>query len=159
MLQSSVFWLSFVICAVISYGMYVIAWLFESRSPGDKPGVKVPVWRYQSKAFMPGDFGLSLLVATGVWLHAQVTIGWATSIWFGLVSLLAGLAIFIIARRFMYTPRDYTKEAWNSPSKRYHDGVMFFGFAGTAMYVCLPAYFVTDWSDNLLVKLLGLSGL
>jgi hypothetical protein len=36
---------------------------------------------------------------------------------------------------------------------------MFFGFATLAIFVCVPAYFWTDWHGPVIVKIMGLCGL
>ncbi len=158
MLSSWSFWLVFATASFTAYGMYIVAYLFESRLPGRGPN-DVPVWYQQSRAFMPGDFGLALLVAVGVYYRGDVTVGWAESAWFKVLSIAVGIVTFLASRKFLYTPRDYPPEAWRSPSKRYHDIVMFFAFCTVAVYVCLPAYFMTSWTETVLSKLLGLFGL
>ena len=155
MLSSPLFWGSFLALTVVSYGLYLVAWLFESRIPL----VDTPVWKDQSKAFMPGDAGLSLLVAVGIWHYGQVEIGWQQSVLTALFALGIAVVTFVIARRFLYTSNDYTREAWNSPSKLYHDYVMYVLFCWLAVWVCIPAYLFTDWTGNLLTKLVGVFGL
>jgi len=158
MLSSWSFWLVFAMASFTAYGMYIVAYLFESRLPGRGPN-DIPVWYQQSRAFMPGDFGLALLVAVSVYCRGNVTVGWAESAWFKVLPIAVGIVTFLASRKFLYTPRDYPPEAWRSPSKRYHDIVMFFAFCAVAVYVCLPAYFMTSWSETVLSKLLGLLGL
>jgi len=158
LLTSVAFWLTFVGISAVPYAMYLVAYVFGSRRPGDGPN-NVPVWKDQSRAYMPGDFGLALMVAVCLQYRGDVPAGWATSGWFVLVSIFFGLSVFLFARRFLYTPKDYTKEAWNSPSKLWHDFVMFLLFSVAASYVCLPVYFATDWTTLVLVKVLSFFGL
>jgi len=125
--------------SAIPYAMYLIAWLFESRKPGNGPN-DIPVWRDQSKAFLPGDFGLALVAASGIMLAREGLPGWATSWWWLSVSVLVGLVVFWVGRRVLYSVDDYTPEAWRSPSKRWHDFVMFFGFTVAMAAFILPAF-------------------
>ncbi|MBC7943462.1 hypothetical protein H7X68_03120 [Candidatus Saccharibacteria bacterium] len=155
MLTSQLFWLVFATASFTAYAMYIVAYVFESRLPGRD----VPVWRGQSKAFMPGDFGLSLLVAVGVFYYGDVTADWTGSNWFKMLSIVVGVVTFLVSRQFLYTQRDYSWQAWCSPSKRYHDFVMFLLFCAVALYICLPSYLLTSWTETVLSKLLGLLGL
>lgn len=108
--------------------MYVVAFVFESRTPSFTKFDEnhTPVWRKQSKAFLPGDFGLALFIAAA-------TPKWPTSYWSVAVGLLVCVAAFVGLRFVTYKPSDYTKSAWNSPSKRYHDYVISSVFAFTAV--------------------------
>ncbi len=144
--------------AAVPYAMYLVAWLFESRKPGNGPR-DVPVWRDQSRAFLPGGFGLSLAV-TVVILAEVSRPAWASNWWWILASLLAGVLVFYIGRRVMYSPSDYTPQAWKSPSKRWHDFVMFFGFTAAVCYLFVPSLFGGFFSqENYPLVLLMISGL
>lgn len=153
MLTSSSFWVSFVLISCLPYGMYLVAYLLESRKPGNGPD-DTPLWRDQSKAFLPGDFGLSMLLAVSYYLQ----VGKGTPWWMAWVGLAIGWLVYKLARRFTYTPLDYTRRAWRSPSKRYHDLVMYVGFVALLVWIGIPAYF-TSWSDGVAVRLLGIAGL
>lgn len=158
LLSGSSFWLTFVGISAIPYALYLVAYVFESRRPGDGPN-DVPVWKDQSRAFMPGDFGLALMVAVCLQYRGDVTARWATSGWSAIAALSIGLGVFLFARRFLYTPKDYSRRAWNSPSKLWHDFVMFLLFSAVAAYVCVPVYLTTDWKTLVLAKLISLFGL
>lgn len=154
LLSSQLFWVSLIVANIISYAMYLVAYVLESRVPGKD----APIWRYQSKAYVPGDFGLSLMVAVGLYIRtSSATVEWADSRWYLGLCCVIGLLVYNFARKFLFTDKDYTWGAWRSPSKRYHDKVMFFGFCSAALYICLPAYFFTE--TVLTVKLIGLFGL
>jgi len=157
MLTHISFWLTLVGVSAIPYAMYLVAYLGESRKPGRGPN-DVPVWRDQSRAFMPGDFGLALMVTCCLQLRNRLAADWATSLWFKGLVLLIAVGIFLVARTYLYTPEDYSRAAWNSPSKRYHDFVMFLLFCSVALYVCLPVYIAVGWWPYWSVHLLGLFG-
>lgn len=127
--------------SAISYTMYLVAWIFESRKPGSGPN-DVPVWRGQSKAFLPGDFGLGLAVTTTLWMPHQ-TPDWSRSWWWTLVSFAAGATVYYVGRRVAYKPEDYTPQAWRSPSKRWHDLVMFFGFTTVSFMFVVPKLIIS----------------
>lgn len=151
--SSWLFWFTLLAFNLVAYGMFLVAYVFESRVIG----VDLPIWRNQSKAYLPGDFGLSIVVAVGLNIRQNSTIQWTNTIWFLCLCFGIGLFSYFGARKFLYTPKHYTRIAWESPSKRYHDKVMFFGFCTTAVYICLPAYFFTN--GHLFVKIFGLFGL
>lgn len=159
MLSSSSFWLTFFVLSAIPYGMYLVAYLFEGRLPGNGPN-DVPVWKDQSRAFMPGDFGLALFVAVAGFYQDTMTFSWAEQpFWVNLLIPLFGLGVYFGAREFLYREADYTRAAWESPSKRYHDVVMFLAFSIIAAGLCVPFYFFSTWSGIVLSKLLGVFGL
>ncbi|MGV9001973.1 MAG: hypothetical protein ACOH18_03375 [Candidatus Saccharimonadaceae bacterium] len=158
LVTSVAFWATFLGISAVPYAMYPVAYIFESRLPG--LGVNnVPVWKDQSRAYMPGDFGLALVVTVCLQYRASEMTPWTNSLWFKLASTLVGIATFLLARRFLYTPKEYSISAWNSPSKRYHDFVMYFLFCAVAVYVCLPVYFIVNWSEHWAVHVFGLMGL
>lgn len=153
MLTSARFWVSFVLLCALPYGMYVVAYLFESRKPGNGPN-DAPIWHGQSKAFLPGDIGLSLLLAVAMYLQ----IGRYVSGWMLLLGAVVGVVVYNLARRFTYTPKDYSPGAWNSPSKRWHDLVMYIVFVMLLVAFGIPSYFAS-WNDGVGIRLAGLAGL
>jgi len=143
--------------SAISYFTYVVAYVFEGRKPGN--GVDdIPVWRDQSRAFLPGDIGLGLAVAAVIWLP-NPNPSWAQhwSWYFG--SLATGLIVFFIGRRVLYAADSYTPEQWRSPSKRWHDFVMYFGFTTVVFATVVPKLFTNWHSDNALLLSLLTAGL
>lgn len=118
----------------VAYFMYVVAVIYEDRWPSLTAFDRrhVPVWRHQSRAFLPGDAGLALFIA-------------AAPKSFSLPYAVAGVAACFIAlwslRNVTYDRDgdDYDLAAWNSPSKRYHDYIVCFVFAFTATLWWLPA--------------------
>ena len=115
--------------------MYAVAYLFESRTPSltifdDK---HVPVWHMQSRAFLPGDFGLAAFVAA-----ASPKLPTSPRATF--VAVIAFLIAFIVLRYGTYKPSHYKKAAWNSWSKRYHDYVIASVFTFTAVTWWWPIF-------------------
>lgn len=151
-LRSGLFWSVFAVCIFIVYVMfYFIAYVFESRLPGKD----VPIWRNQSKAFIPGDTGLSILVAVGVYYFPKSFLSTNEAILLLTASSSIGVVVFSVARKYLYTPRDYSPEAWKSPTKIWHDVVMFWMFTTAVIFVCVPSYIYIPFS----AKVFGLSGL
>ena len=149
--------------SAVSYAMFLVAYVFESRRPGGIGPGRVPVWRYQSRAFLPGDFGLALFITSGLCLFSQAApphlfmyewsgdhwrlvtqyrlTDWSVSWWWQwLVAPLLSLAVLYIGRRVLYKADDYTPTAWRSPSKRYHDYVMYGMVPLAVVWWVIPGY-------------------
>lgn len=151
-LLNRLFWEVFVICLFVTYGMmFLIGFFLESRIPGRD----MPIWKYQSKAFLPGDAGLSLMVATAACYVPQGFMQTGVSRIISMVGFVSGIMVFFIARKFLYTPKDYSYQAWHSPTKLWHDYVMFFGFTVAAVCICIPGYLMSLWING---KLIGITG-
>ena len=118
--------------SVVAYGMYVVAYLLESRVPSFTKFDErhVPIWRKQSRAFLPGDLGLALFIAAA-------TPKWP-SWWSGVLGIAACFITLWALRNLTYNKDDYTRAEWNSWSKRYHDYVISFLFAFTAVTWWFP---------------------
>lgn len=143
------------VIAMVPYGMFAVAWVFESRVPGRD----VPVWRGQSKAFVPGDLGLALAAAVGVVLASvQGLPAWALSWQWLLVSAAVVIVTLVIGRRVLYNADDYTISQWRSPSKRYHDIVMFGVFPALAAMFVVPMYFQSWLGMGIAFRLIGIGG-
>lgn len=154
--QLALFLLLWIGVATVPYGMYLVAWVFESRPPGRG----VPIWRGQSKAFVPGDLGLSLAAAVGIWLAVrQGWPGWALTWWWLALGAAASATALYVGRRVLYSKDDYTYRQWNSPSKRYHDVVMFGVFPALAFVFVLPVYLQPWGGIGLTLRVIGLLGI
>lgn len=148
--------------STIPYAMFLVAYVFESRLPGIGPD-RIPVWRYQSRAFLPGDFGLTLFVTSGLCLFDQASRGqrtlyewindqwqvvatyqlhdWSVSGWWQwLVAPMLSIIVLYVGRRVLYNKDDYTPAAWRSPTKRYHDYIMFGLFPLAVVWWVIPGY-------------------
>ena len=152
------FWLTFLVISAIPYGMYLVAYLFESRRPGNGPN-DIPIWKGQSRAFLPGDFGLALFVTAWLQYRPGLLTTDLQRVGVSFVSTIIAVLVYTLARKYGYKESDYTPEAWRSPTKVYHDAVMFGGFTLVAAFICLPVLFLADWSTAGLVLWLGLFGL
>ena len=146
--------------SAIPYAMYVVAYVFESRLPGNGPG-KIPIWRNQSRALFPGDFGLSLFATAGLCLHVGgASHDWTSQWWVRwLIGPLLSLVVFYLGRRTFYSASSYSEAAWRSPSKRYHDYVMYLLFPFGAIWWVLPGYMTATGPRADLVVLAGVGGL
>lgn len=157
MLSSALFWVMLLVTAAIPYGMYLVAYVFEGRRPGNGPR-DVPVLKGQSKAFLPGDFGLALCLTVAIYYSNTVAGKWSYSLWYSVVCAILGLVVFNVARSRFYTAKDYSRAAWKSPSKRYHDYILYGWFTMLMARYCVPVYFTTVWTEGVLNKLLGVFG-
>lgn len=157
------FLLTWLAISCVPYGMYLVAWVFESRVPGrdvpvrlkrsklfakwpqDTLDNRVPIWLKQSRAYMPGDFGLALAATVGVNFVVRDGWPWLTMQWWWdvLAVLFVGLAVFV-GRRVLYNPNDYNAKAWHSPSKRYHDYVMY-GFFPLMFFIFIIPTYARSW--------------
>ncbi len=152
-LVNPAFWWAFIGLSAIPFAMYLVAYVFESRKPGKGPN-NISVWKDQSRAFLPGELGLALVVAICLQFRDEVTWVWARSFWWALVSFGIGALIYWVTTRYVYTRKEYEK-AWKSPTKRYHDVVMYWLFGAAMAYVCLPVYFTVDWSVHWPLQVVG----
>ncbi len=141
-----VFWY-WVVLSAVAYMMYFVAYVFESRVPFRD----VPLWKHQSRAFFPGDIGLSLFIAVAAPFQMR-------SVWLLIGGIVLAVVAFFVVRHVTYSPNSYTKQAWKSPSKLWHDFVVCSVYGFLAVTMCVPFYF-SSWSDNWNLKLLGLAGL
>lgn len=159
-------WAWFTALSIFIYGSFFgVAWAFENRKVTRRSlhfvggrfirSRDVPVWRGQSRAFLPGDFGLAFVVASCIIFRTQLGLpGWVELV-IAVVSLGIGVFTFKVARKVFYTQDDY-KESWNSPTKLWHDFVMYILFCALLADVCLPVWIGLIWNpDWRLVALVG----
>ena len=135
------------VLSLVPYAMYAVAYLFESRVPGRD----VPIWRGQSKAFVPGDLALALAFAAAMTNKPVKPVTPRSHA----IGLVIGVLALIVVRRVTYKPGDYTIEAWRSPSKLYHDVVIcvLFGWLG---FTRMTPFYRTPQSEQTALKVLGL---
>ena len=153
MLHSSVFWNALLLAWVFTpLGMIAVGVIFESRV--------VPLWRNQAKSFMPGEAALGVVFAAGCYLSPQVA---KDSIWASAKVPIAGLFIGFVVCYLMRTKFDgennYSRAALDSPTKRYHDYVMYVIYLAGMVAICVPAILTaTSWTgSNLDIKLFALA--
>ncbi|MBI3494894.1 hypothetical protein HY004_02855 [Candidatus Saccharibacteria bacterium] len=120
----------------------------------------MPLWREQSKAFIPGDIGLGVMLATGWYLYPQISAG---SVWGSAIMPFTGLWVGCFTCYLMRTKFDgennYPLRALRSPTKRYHDFLLYIGYLAVIITICVPAIlFGTSWSGNFEVKMVGVTG-
>ena len=153
MLSSNVFWKVLIISLLVTpIGMILVGIVLESRI--------VPLWRNQSKAFIPGDIGLGVMLATGWYLYPQIPAG---NFWGSAIMPLIGLWVGVLTCYLMRTKFDgennYPRLALRSPTKRYHDFVLYIGYLAAIITICVPAIlFGTTWNGNFEVKMVGFIG-
>lgn len=145
MLESSSFWWTFVLVCAAPYTMILVAILFESRFPGAGAN-RLPLWRGQSKAYLPGALGLAFMVTTCLYLRSKIEFNVTLSVLLGLASIGLGVVVFYVMRKLMNS-QESRKRSWRSPSKVWHDFVAFFLFTAALFYVCIPV-----WSAALIIE-------
>lgn len=120
--------ISWLVLSAIAYGMYVVAYVFESRTPSLSKfdEYHVPVQRNQSKAFLPGNFGLAAFIAA-----ASPKLPTSPHVVYAAVALSIIASLFV--RYIVDFPSDYKKGARNSPSKRYRDYLITSVYTFTAV--------------------------
>lgn len=101
-------------------GMIIIGLIFEGRIVPLNP-------KKQYLAFMPGDIFLSAFCALLIWMPLKTSIPtstWYTDRWFHLTVLLMCMIGAFIAH-FAIEAQSYTLRSLNSPTKMYHDIVLY----------------------------------
>ena len=141
MIASNRFWTALLAAWFLTPVLFIlVAFVFESRVP--------PLWKFQSRAFMPGDIFLGVTFACGWYLYADVTEG---SIWrspvFVVACLVASSLVYLAARCWFDAPRYEGIGDAYSPTKYYHDVVLYIGYGGGLFIVCLPALMSPAWSN------------
>jgi hypothetical protein len=154
MLRSGVFLkVLFISWAITPLGMIFVGIVFESRV--------IPLWGDQSRAFNPGDIGLGFTLATGVYLYQQIPSDsfWVSGRMVSIGCIVAVLTCYVM-RTWIDGENNYSRGALNSPTKLYHDFVLYLGFLWALVSACVPGIlFGTSWGgDNLSCKLVGLVG-
>jgi hypothetical protein len=76
-----------------------------------------------------------------------------------LVTVGGVLTTLVIGRRVLYRSQDYTPQQWRSPSKRYHDIVMFGVFPALAAAFVLPTYLQPWRGEGVALRLTGVAGI
>ena len=107
------FW-QWLLLSALAYAMFAVAYVFESRLPFRD----VPVWRLQSKAFLPGDLSFAFCIALS-------TPSWPT-LRLGVIGLVVAVGVVTFLR--VTAKKDYGR-ARMSPSKLYHDYIVSSVFA------------------------------
>lgn len=110
----------------------------------------VPLWRNQSRAFMPGDLALGVTFATGWYLHPRFD---PTLLVIGLV---AGVVLLCLMRRKFDGTNNYPLPTLRSPTKVYHDYVLYIGYVAALVSVAVPGILMSSWSDAMPLKVIGL---
>jgi hypothetical protein len=132
----------FVSWAITPGAMFVIGWVFESRT--------LPFGDVQSKAFLPGD--LCLGVVLGMAVRGQRYLpehGWWQGTWWPILVVVVAVA-FVVSRRLWWDAPNYAKipgATASSPTKWYHD-IMVQGVHLTIIVVItVPVLFCMAWTS------------
>lgn len=112
----------------------VIAWCitpgavqFISRFVEKRPA---PLWKCSFKSFIPGDYFLGVvfmaLVALSSRLPEKTDQPYQNS-WFHAVSFVGAVVACLLARKYLDEPMGYSQAQMMSPSKLYHDFLLYAG--------------------------------
>lgn len=136
--------------AVTPGGVILVGIVFESRI--------VPIWKNQSRGFMPGDIALGVMFAIGWYLYPQVP---EESFWASAKMPIIGLFVGALTCTLMRTKFDgenhYSPAELRSHTKRFHDYVLYIVYLTAIIAICVPSIlFGTSWSgDNWEIKRLA----
>ena len=145
--------------SLIPYGMYLVSFIFKGQKPGYGLN-KIPVWKGQSKAFFPGDLGLTLFLTVGFYLFSNIENTIIVNFqWLVFGGLVLAIIATIIGRRVLYKENSCTKKEWNSLTKRYHDAVMYAMFPFLVVLWCVPGYCFVFSSSKWQILAVGFIGL
>lgn len=154
MLASERFWGALVFAWMLTpIGFILVGCVLESRW--------VPLWHDQARGFIPGDIALGVVFAVGYYLKIQVEpTSWWRSPGFALVALMVSVAVFYVMRCKLDGPK-YRPDELTTPTKRYHDYVLYLGYSWLLVYISLPGVLTgTTWGpENFGAKFVALMAL
>ncbi len=128
-------------------GLYAVAYVFESRLVGRD----FHPWYGAFRGFMPGDLFLGASFGQFVWQLGQSNTkpGWWGEWWWHLIVVVGAVVVALLVREKMDRP-NYHDRAMNSPSKLYHDFVIYMGFGYVFFTTAIAATLSTGWDFSLL---------
>ena len=140
-------WVGLLVCWAITPGMmFLVALLFESRLLPLRPSK-------QLLSFFPGDLFLGIMVAGVVWSAARLPEGDRILGPMKVNSLVVQLAILGVVTAVAYAQHSsevkagvYPPRAVNSPTKIYHDVVLYVGYGYLAASSCIFNVVSHNWS-------------
>lgn len=132
--------------------MFVIQLVLEGRRPAS--------YANQFRGFIPGDIFLGLSFGVMVALADKLPDGdnrWFNTGWFQLLALAGAIGVFIVGSRL--DEELYSGAQLASPSKVYHDYLLYLGYGYVLLKVGVATLFAAPWSDwPLKVAMLALVG-
>lgn len=135
------FWVTLVICiAITPIGHLVVGFIGESRL--------VPlVPNKQFLSFFPGDLLLAVAAAGLLWQAGDITNGsfWYNSTWWHVAVLVAAAVIAVLMTYGEWKSGVYPSEAILSPTKIYHNGLLYIGYG----YVIVTTLVAVVFGSNL----------
>jgi hypothetical protein len=129
-------------------GLYVVAYVFESRLVGKD----FHPWRGAFRGFMPGDLLLGASFGQFVWQLGKFESrsGWWSEWWWHAIAGVGAVVVAFFVREGLDRP-NYHNLAMKSPSKLYHDFVIYMGFGYVFFTTAVAATFTTGWHETLLL--------
>jgi len=146
-------WVALIIAwGLTPLGLYAVAYVFESRIPGRD----FRLFKDAFRGFMPGDVFLGLafmMFVTAIHRSDVVKDAWFNSaLWHGIV-FIGAVVLGLAARKFLDAP-NYTKRQMRSPSKVYHDFVLYIGYGYVFTTTAVAALGLEGWSVSTALGLL-----
>lgn len=134
--------------------LYLVKWVFESKVPFRH----YHPWYDAFRGFMPGDLFLGVVFALSVQLTAGLDSDqhWYNSGVWHVVVLIGAVIGGLLARKFLDGPPVYNRRQMRSPSKLYHDIVLYMGFGYLLFTVGMSALVGTDWDGTTLYLKIGM---
>jgi hypothetical protein len=137
-------------------GVYVLAFILESR----RIGRDFRPFKDAFRGFMPGDVFLGISFGQFVWQLEKFKNNspeWCRSWWWHLIVACGAVVVALVVRdvndRPLYFPR-----AMRSPTKLYHDFVIYMGFGYMFFCTMVTASVVSRWDHTLQMPYAFLAG-
>lgn len=143
MVSSGRFLTALVLAWIFTPGLFVLMGLVgESRL--------VPLVKNQSRAFMPGDLFLGWVFATGWYFHPEFD-----NLLLGIGLAVGGVGLVLMRSKFDGI-NNYPIRALQSPTKMYHDYILYVGYTAALVSVAVPGVLTSSWDGVVLAKVVAL---
>lgn len=143
------FWVTLVICIIITpIGHLLVGFIGESRVISISPS-------RQFLSFFPGDLFLAVMVA-GLLVRASdldTSAHWYNATWWHVLVLLCAVVVAVLATYGEWKSGVYSTQAILSPSKLYHNGLLYGGY-GYIIVTTLVAVLFGGGADKMLALVL-----
>lgn len=129
-------------------GVYLVAYLFESRLVGRD----FHPWKGAFRGFSPGDWFLGASFGQFVWQldNHDSGAGWWCKWWWHIAVGVGAIVVSLYIRNKMDRP-NYDEAAMNSPTKLYHDFVIYMGFGYVFFTTAVAASCSIGWDSTLIL--------
>lgn len=146
------FWVTLVICWALTPGMmFVLGIVGESRLIPIAPD-------RQFVSFFPGDLFLGVTATGLLTLAPQLPAEhhWYNATWWSVLVLICAVVVAVVMTWFEWSSGAYTTRAIFSPTKLYHNGVLYIGYGSVIVTTLVTTLMAVTWSWLNLGLLFGL---